>query len=520
MHHPVSAIPPARAATGRPPLLGALACALALAVAAPASQAARPRTVRSSHVAGVVSVTAGVTPFIAYVAYVPQSTKAVDHVDVTINPRTGATAGPVHIRFSIAALRARGGVGGGGQLTVPVYGLYAGLRNQVKLVTSFADGSSESLPVGVKAAAYTDPNKTYDRPNVLQARDATRALGYDFIYIKSGLGTAVVIDVDGQIRWVATGIPSAFSSAFMPDNRFIIGAQRSADISTQDLDGTVVKSGVLSSTVLSFSHNIDFGRDAFLTDTDDRINGKKNIESTITEMTPTGNVLRVWDFAKIFTDWMAARGDDPTQFVLPGLNWMHINSSFYDPRDNSLTVSSREQFVVNLDYDTAEIRWILGDPGKQWHTFASLRARAITLPDGDFYPIGQHSISLADDGKLMLFNNGTRSDVVASGAPRGAGRTFTVVSKYTIDPVTMTGKEIWRYDHAPEVKTDYCGSARDGGAGTTLVDYAALGKLGNRMRLLGLDANAQTVFEYEYPNVSCGTGWHARPFPFDNLVYP
>ena len=42
-------------------------------------------------------------------------------------------------------------------------------------------------------------------------------------------------------------------------------------------------------------------------------------------------------------------------------------------------VSSRENFVMKLDYHTGNIIWILWDPSKYWYTFPSLRAKALTL---------------------------------------------------------------------------------------------------------------------------------------------
>jgi hypothetical protein len=35
--------------------------------------------------------------------------------------------------------------------------------------------------------------------------------------------------------------------------------------------------------------------------------------------------------------------------------------------------SSRENFVIAIDYDSGNIKWILGDPTKHWYEFQSLR---------------------------------------------------------------------------------------------------------------------------------------------------
>ena len=110
--------------------------------------------------------------------------------------------------------------------------------------------------------------------------------------------------------------------------------------------------------------------------------------------------------ADILTTYMQNNGDDPSAFVRPGIDWFHVNASTYDPSDNSVIVSSRENFLIKVDYSTHDIVWIFGDPTKYWYTFPSLRAKALTLDAGGDYPIGQHGVSITSDGYVMVFNDG------------------------------------------------------------------------------------------------------------------
>ena len=151
----------------------------------------------------------------------------------------------------------------------------------------------------------------------------------------------------------------------------------------------------------------------------------------------SGGVLKEWDFATIVRDHMMTGGDDSALFVRPPNDWFHTNAAAYDPRDDSLIVSSREHFVMNVDYETGAIRWVLGDPTKYWWTFPSLRAKALTLTDGGLFPIGQHAVSITSDGLLLLFNAGNRSDFQPEGAPRGESRKYSAVSAYRIDAAAM-----------------------------------------------------------------------------------
>src|SRR4029077_11527523 len=142
-------------------------------------------------------------------------------------------------------------------------------------------------------------------------------------------------------------------------------------------------------------------------------------------------VFNHWDLAAILSAYMVSRGDDASAFVRPGVDWFHSNSTAYDPSDDSIIVSSRENFVIKVDYNTGNIIWILGDPSKYWYTFPSLRAKALTLAPGGLYPIGQHAPSITSNGLLMLFNDGAGSFNQPAGAPAGDTRTYSTVSAYS-----------------------------------------------------------------------------------------
>ena len=110
---------------------------------------------------------------------------------------------------------------------------------------------------------------------------------------------------------------------------------------------------------------------------------------------------------------MVAGGDDPKQFVdplrpFPG-DWFHNNACTYNRADDSLIVSSRENFVICLDYESGAIKWILGDPTKLWYQFPSLRRFALTVAPGSLPPIGQHAVSITHDQNLLLHDNGNAS---------------------------------------------------------------------------------------------------------------
>ena len=145
---------------------------------------------------------------------------------------------------------------------------------------------------------------------------------------------------------------------------------------------------------------------------------------------------------------MVAGGDDPSQFVFPTpTDWFHNNGAAYNRADDSLIVSSRENFLICLDYNTSAIKWILGDPTKKWHQFPSLRKFALTLAPGSLPPIGQHAPSITFDQNLMVFDNGAPSFFRV---PPGDYRNYASPRKYTLDLVNKVATEVWNLPCEPE----------------------------------------------------------------------
>jgi arylsulfate sulfotransferase len=467
----------------------------------------------------------GVTPFISFVELTGIGVLSAAAVEFTIEPKSGSASKPVHVRYAIGALELRGYVqrtagtwfNGPAQwfIKLPVFGLYAGYANQVLVKLDFQDGSVADLPAAITTAEYQDPNGIYDNPTILKKRGAGTVLGFDFFVMKSGLGSPVVVDTDGEIRWVGTGISNAISSA-LEGGGFVIGDQTAGTLYQLGLDGSLSQNTLPTSLYTYFHHNIDHGKQALLGDVNTADGGTANIESDLVELTPAGSILRRWNLAAILSTYMRDRGDDPSMFVRPGLDWFHMNAATYDPRDDSLIVSSRENFLIKLDYSTGNIAWILGDPTKYWYTFPSLRAKAMMLQPGNLYPIGQHAVSITSDGLMMVFNDGAPSFNQPAGAPAGESRSYSAVSAYSIDSAAGTAQEVWRFDYGQSIYSSVCSSAYEASGGSLLVDYATAAE-DSEARLVGLDAAHNVVFDFEYETTLCNTSWNAIPVAFDDF---
>ncbi len=462
----------------------------------------------------------GPSPFISLVQIGWDEVGAVTAVQYTIAPKPGSVSNPVQVEYSAAALYARGYISGRG-MTVPVYGLYAGYDNKVSMTLLLQNATSKTFEVDITTQPYTDPTGIYSNPDVIVQRAAGSKLGFSFIYVKSNMDSPVILDTDGNIRWAVPHVPASPSSAFVADT-FIIGSSTSPTVYTLRLDGGIGKAALPATPQnwTNFGHDIDDGKYGVLAEPDAKTNGVEDIESNVIEMENainTPEIVANWDLGAIIGSYMTSQGDDAAAFVRPGKDWFHLNSAIYDPSDDSVIVSSRENFIIKLDYTTGAIKWILGDPTKYWYTFPSLRAKALTLAAGGLYPIGQHALSINPAGQLMVFNDGLASANQPTGEPAGQTRLYSAVSAYTIDATAMTATNVWNYEAGQQIFSSVCSSAYQTSDQSMLVDYATADNVTHSI-LVGLDPSQNIVFEFEYPTYECNTAWNARPFPLDKLV--
>lgn len=467
----------------------------------------------------VIGSQQGGTPFISFVSLRGKSLARVASARFTIEPKTGSVSKPVDVVYSFEALKRRGLADvDAALLTMPVFGLYPGYANRVSIQIGFKDKSTQSFPVEITTVPYVDPTSIYDRPNILKQRAPGSNLSFDFFFIRSVLLGPIVIDTDGEIRWVASGVTDGISAVFK-DNGFVVGDQSLTRFTRLELDGTRGEAFLISPTITNFHHNIDPGKQGLLGEVDSIVSGVNHIESILVEFSSGGAILREWDFTSLLGNYMQSNGDDPSAFIRPGVDWFHMNSATYDPRDDSVIVSSRENFVIKVDYRTGNIMWILGDPTKYWYSFPSLRAKALTLESGGLHPIGQHATSITADGFLMLFNDGFPSVNQPVGAPVGENRAYSAVSTYSIDPTARTAREVWRFDYGQTILSTVCSSAYEAAGGSILVNYAVANNF-TKARLVGLDAQREVVFDFEYQNTArCNVAWNSTPIPFQQMTF-
>ena len=503
-----------------------IALAMSLAPAAYANQA-------DDNVVAITGQEEGASPFIQKVKLTVTDPSTVRSIQFTIDPKEGSVTRPVSATYLPAYLNSRGFFSiGAKEFTLPVWGLYHGRPNDVTIRVLYNDLSSEELPLVIVAEPFSD-ECDFENPIVTQARTNTTDLSFDFMLVTSGCDTTSphILDTDGEIRWVGTsGLGVTKLATIFFDNAVYFG--EGSRLFRTEMDGEVTLIGDYASDgVVELHHNIDVGRDGLLIEVDT----VDQVEAVIFEVHPhTGAVQKIFDFSKIVGDAIRAGGEDPgdpdspTAFIRTAKgdysfsakeDWFHNNSSTYRSSDNTLIASARELFNIAVDYDTQEIKWILGDQTKRWYVeFASLRAFALDMAPGSLVPIGQHSLSITADNNFLLFDNGQAS---ANHQPAGRQRGTASARKYSLDLQADIAKVLWQYPGDGSVFSPFCSSVYEDAPQNYVIDYAVRGGIpGGTAEILALTSTGEKVFHYGYPTGACNDAYRTQPIHLEETAFP
>lgn len=467
----------------------------------------------------IIADNPGITPFITQLTLDVSDTTVLKSIQFTITPKPGSVTRPLSGIYKTSYLIERGYLQPpDSNIYLPVYGLYDGFTNTVTLTYAFLDGSSKEQSTTITTPAFSDPCG-YKSPTILQARTDSTALSYDFFLIKNSCSNfaPTIMDTEGELRWVGpVGTVPPYDAAFF-DNA-IYRTDNKSSLYRIDLDGTITfLHDYTDIGVTSFHHNIDLGKVGLICD----VNTADQVEAVNIEVDSAGNVVKMWNLADIISAAMIAGGDDPSQFVgsLP-VDWFHNNSTTYNRADDSVIISSRENFLICLDYETNAIKWILGDPTKQWYEFPSLRQYAIGLGPDTLPPIGQHAPSISYDQNLLVFDNGFQS---TAHTPPGANRPYASPRNDQLDLGANLATEVWNYEMDRSILDPICSSIYEDAPYNYLIDYSFVGGFNAEVKyaqLLGLDASGNTIFYYQYPTDNCMQAFNSVPLHLERSSFP
>ena len=316
---------------------------------------------------------------------------------------------------------------------LPIYGLYAGRDNEIiieygdveKRITITTEELPEDfiLPTSVEADKESLENDLY------------------FFSPSSG-GYTSAYDVNGDVRWYLT-INALWEINRLSNGHLMVSTERLVNspyymtgMYEMDLLGKIYKEISLEG---GYHHDyFEMPNGNLLVASDDFNSGSGTVEDVIVEVDiNTGDIVKSWDLKDVLN-----REDGKSENWVE-YDWFHNNSVWYDEATNSITLSGRHQdAVINIDYDTGDLNWIIGDPTNWSEEYQ----KYFFTPVGDDFEWqwSQHAAMITPEGYVFILDNGNnKSKIKEEYVP--ASESYTRGVMYKIDTDNMTIEKIWGY---------------------------------------------------------------------------
>jgi len=317
---------------------------------------------------------------------------------------------------------------------IPVYGLYADYDNQVEL--TLGNGAKTVLTIRTEAAP--------DKVKLPTQMETTAEYFQDNMMFLSPTSPAMTAayDYKGDVRWYGT-LNFAFDIKRGSNGRLLIGTHRllmppyhTTGLYEMGMIGKIYKEYRLPG---GYHHDqFEMADGNLLVLTQDPARGTVEDMCVLIDR-QTGRILKRWDYQQVLPQDTGGSGSQDSH------DWFHNNAVWYDKKTNSLTLSGRHQdAVINIDYETGKINWIIGDP-EGWPQEMVDKYFFTPVGDGDFdWQYEQHACVVLPDGDIMCFDNGhwrakSKEKYVA------AKDNFSRGVRYRIDTDKMEIRQVWQF---------------------------------------------------------------------------
>lgn len=338
-----------------------------------------------------------------------------------------------------------------------------GRRNaRENLVHKFPEGVSHALPViglhentdtRVTVALSTGESRTFSvtaQPlpeDVCRCRNISTSMNYfgtNFMFLTpAGKNLPTAYDHAGDIRWMLT-INTMFDIKRLKNGHIMTGSHRfchmpynSTGLVELNLLGKIYKEYRLPGC---YHHDhFEMADGNILALTQDFTRG--TVEDMVVLLDrKTGDILRTWDYTTILPQNVGGSGSQDAH------DWFHNNAVWYDEKTNSLTISGRHQdAVVNFDYETGKLNWIIGDP-EGWPE--EMQKKYFFKPVGDLskfdWQYEQHACVICPDGDVMCFDNGQYRSKNPDKYIKNRDN-FSRGVRYRINTEKMEIEQVWQY---------------------------------------------------------------------------
>lgn len=314
---------------------------------------------------------------------------------------------------------------------LPIYGLYANTNNEIIITINEVDYKifvkTEKLPKDFQVGKVVKKEPEF--------------LNNDLYFVTpSSKGYTAAYDTNGDVRWYLTEDYS-WDIQRLDNGHILIGSNRL-------MEEPYYTTGLIEMDLLGkiyFEYKLPGGyhHDVFELEDGNLLvatnNFKNNtVEDYVVEIDRnTGKIVKTIDLTRILPI------DEGLNDYSSSFDWFHNNSVWYDAKTNSITLSGRHtDSVVNIDYDTTEINWIIGDD-QNWSK--DMKQYFFTPISEPFeWQWAQHAAMILPNGNVFIFDNGNnRSKSLENGIAAEDNYSRGVI--YKINTSNMTISQVWQY---------------------------------------------------------------------------
>ena len=340
---------------------------------------------------------------------------------------------------------------------VPIYGMYAGTDNKIKLVLD--NGKSKE---------YTIKTENYDG-DLLKVEESSEQLDDSLYFLSPNFVENCIYDKNGNLLWYIKG-DYAGDIRYLDNGHFYISDPYQGTNGVKinysgflemDYLGKIYKQYI---TPYGYHHEI-----VQLKDNKVLTLGAKDdspfFEGVLYIMDlNTGKIEKTIDMYEylheIAPKWIESLGNN-FDFVL--------NSAYYDEKNNDVLLSCRGIGVImKYDFDTDKIKWMFGDPENLPGEFDKY---LVTVIDDTKYPYGEHGAFITKDGNIAFHNNDADQFHMES------ERLVDYLDKYTTNVVVEVNEKektlhtVWEYDAEEREFSKVGGKLEFLSNGNTLINY-------------------------------------------------
>lgn len=331
---------------------------------------------------------------------------------------------------------------------LPILGLYADYENTVEM--TLYEGAATTITI------KTEP-LSGDEPQLCYMKTEPEYHPGELIFVTPSLNDfATAFDYRGDIRW-HLNVPVIFDLKRLKNGNFLIGTERvlkmpyyMSGLYEMTMAGKIIKEYCIPGGYHHDQWEMEDGNLLVLSE-------DPNYETVEDEIVlidrETGEILKKWDLKDCLVP-----GEGPSGGYTDK-DWFHNNALWYDKNTNSITLSGRHvDSLINIDYDTGKLNWILGDP----ETWPEDKLKYFFQPTGagDFdWPYEQHACLVTPHGGVMCFDNGHYRSKIREKFRLNKDN-FSRGVLYKINREDMTIEQVWQYgkERGEEFFSSYIGN--------------------------------------------------------------